>query len=174
MECETVRPDQNPIMTSREYGLNAVHLLRPATGNAMGPLMVNNAIPLQQAANLPVFSTNNGVTDGNKTFHMMGSFITGKRYKRETNLKLSEGSVELCESFRSQFNIHHKMLGWNTNRAGIELYMSLEGKAALKVEEEVTEMWDALDSDFLSIDHHKSKYRQFAMRRWRTGERMTE
>ncbi len=27
------------------------------------------------------------------------------------------------------------MLGWDTNRAGIELYMSLEGKAALKVEE---------------------------------------
>ncbi len=113
----------------------------------------------------------------------MSNFNTGKRYKRETSLKLSEGSVEQYESFRSQFNIHHKMLGWDTNRAGVELYMSLEGKAALKVEEvvmnansmsNVSEMWEALDCAFLPIDHHKSKYRQFAMRRSRFGERMTE
>ncbi len=113
----------------------------------------------------------------------MGSFITGKRYKRETNLKFSEGSVEQYKSFRSQFNIHRKMLGWDTNRARNELFMNLEGKAALKVEEvvmnandisKVAEMWDALDCAFLPIDHRESKYRQFAMKRWRTGERMTE
>ncbi len=75
------------------------------------------------------------------------------------------------------------MLDWDTKRAGIELYMSLEGKAALKVEEVImnangtsnlTEIWNALDHAFLSIDHCESKYRQLAMRRWRTGERMTE
>ncbi len=65
----------------------------------------------------------------------MASFTTGKRYNRETNLKFSEGTVEQYESFRSQFNIHHKMLGWDINRGGIELYMTLKGKAALKVEE---------------------------------------
>ncbi len=51
--------------------------------------------------------------------------------------------------------------------------MSLEGKAALKVEEvimnangmsNITEMWKALDCAFLPINHHESKYRQFAMR----------
>ncbi len=61
--------------------------------------------------------------------------------------------------------------------------MSLEGKATVKVEEvalnangtsNITEMWNALDHAFLFIDHCESKYRQFAMRRWRTGERMTE
>ncbi len=61
--------------------------------------------------------------------------------------------------------------------------MSLEGKAALKVEEVVmnakgtsnlARMWDALDSAFLPIDHRESRYRQFAMRCWRTGEHMTE
>ncbi len=75
------------------------------------------------------------------------------------------------------------MLGWDTNRAGIELYMSLEGKAAMKVEEvvmnakgtsNVTEMWNAPDHAFLPIDHRESKYRQFATRQWRTGECMTE
>ncbi len=35
-------------------------------------------------------------------------------------------------------------------------------------------MWNALDHAFLPIDHRESKYRQFAMRQWRTGERMTE
>ncbi len=113
----------------------------------------------------------------------MGSFNTGKRSKRETNLKFSETSVELYENFRSQFNIHHKMLGWDTHRAGIELYMSLEGKAALKDKEiimnvngtsNITEMWNALDHAFLPINHHESKYKQFATRRWRFGERMTE
>ncbi len=34
-------------------------------GNAMGTLMVYNAIPIQQAAKLPVFSTNYGDIDGN-------------------------------------------------------------------------------------------------------------
>ncbi len=75
------------------------------------------------------------------------------------------------------------MVGWDTNRAEIELYMSLEGKAALKVEEvvmnaygmtNIAEMWNALDHAFLPIDHHESKYKQFATRQWRTGERMTE
>ncbi len=61
--------------------------------------------------------------------------------------------------------------------------MSLEGKAAMNVEEVVinasgtsngTEMWEALDRAFLPIDDRESKYRQFATRRWHTGERMTE
>ncbi len=75
------------------------------------------------------------------------------------------------------------MLDWETKRAGIEFYMSLEVKAALKVEEVVmnangtsnlTEMWNALNRDFLPMDHCESKYGQFATRRWRTDERMTE
>ncbi len=65
------------------------------------------------------------------------------------------------------------MLGWDTNRAGIELYMSLEGKTVLKVEEvvmnangtsNVTEMWEALNHTFLPIDHRESRYKQFTMR----------
>ncbi len=61
--------------------------------------------------------------------------------------------------------------------------MSLEGKATLKIEEvvinangtfDIAEMWNALNHAVLPLDHHESKYRQFATRRWRTGERMTE
>ncbi len=94
MGIKTVRPLQNPIKTNSEYGHNAVHLLKPDKGNVMGSLMVNSAIPVQQAAKLPVFSTHYGGMDGNKTFQSAASFNTGKRYKKETNLKFSEGSVE--------------------------------------------------------------------------------
>ncbi len=75
------------------------------------------------------------------------------------------------------------MLHWSNDRAGIELYMSFEGQAALKVEDVIMNskgtsnlagMWDGLDHAFLPIDHHESRYRQFATRRWRTGESMTE
>ncbi len=54
------------------------------------------------------------------------------------------------------------------DRDDIELYMNLEGKATLKVEEvamnaegtsDYTGMWDALDHAFLPIDHHESRYR---------------
>ncbi len=134
-ERQTQPIHSSPIMTSCEYGLNAVYLLRPETVNVMGTLMMTIAIPIQQAAKLPVISTHYRDTDGNKTFQSVANFNTGKRYKRETNLKFPEGSVEQYKRFRSQFNIHHKMLGWDNNRAGIELYMSLEGKATLKVEE---------------------------------------
>ncbi len=149
----------------------------------MVPFTVNHTTPAQQAEKLPVYSTQYGAMDGNNTFQSVASFNTGKRYKRETNLNFSEGTVEQYESFRCQFNIHRKMLSWDTNRAGIELYMSLEGIVALKVEEvimnangtsDVTEMWNALYHAFLLIDYHESKYKQFATRRWRTGERMTE
>ncbi len=67
--------------------------------------------------------------------------------------------------------------------AGIELYMSLEDKSAMKVEEvtmnakgmsDLTGMWDALNRAFLPIDHGESRYRQFATRRWHDGECMTE
>ncbi len=119
METETVH--QNPITPSDEYGLNAIHLLKPTTSNVMAPSVLNNAIPVQQGANIPVFSNNNGVIYSNKTLQTMTRFNTGKRYKRETSLKFSDDSVEVYESFRSQFNIHHKMLGWDTRRAGGDL-----------------------------------------------------
>ncbi len=153
--------------------LQNIHQLRPETSVMMAPFRVSHTTSAQMAVNIPVSSTQYGAIDDNETFQSVASFTTGKRYKRETNLKFSEGTVEQYESFRSQNNIHHKMLGWNTNRAGIELYMILEGKPALKVEEvvinargmsNVTEMWDALDRAFLPIDHHESKYRQFATR----------
>ncbi len=71
------------------------------------------------------------------------------------------------------------MTGWDVQRAGIELYMILEGKAALKVEEvvenvdgtwNITDIWDAFDHAFLHIDHRET----FATSSMRTGERMTE
>ncbi len=148
----------------------------------MVPFSVNHTVPAQVVGNIPVYSTDYVAMDCNKTFPSAVSFDTRKRYNRETNLKFSEGTVEQYESFESQFIIHQKMLEWDTKRAGIELYMSLEGKAALKVKEvimnangtsNVTKMWNALDCAFLSIDHHESNYRQFATRRWRTGELMT-
>ncbi len=64
------------------------------------------------------------------------------------------------------------MLGWDTHNIGVELYMSLEDKAALKVKEvimnangmsNVTKMWDTVDRAFLPIDHRELKYRQFSM-----------
>ncbi len=66
------------------------------------------------------------------------------------------------------------MLSWDNCRAGVELYMSLECKGALKVEvvamnangmSNVTEMWDTLDHSFLPIDYRESKYGQFSMKR---------
>ncbi len=167
--------NQVPVMTIGLNELQHIHQLRPETSVTMAPFTVSYTAPASMAANTPVSSTQHGVIDSNKTFQSVASFTTGKRYKRETNLKFSEDTVEQYESFRSQFNIHHNMLGWDTNRAGIELYKSLEGKAALKVEEviintsstsNVAKMWDALGRAFLPIDHCESKYRQFAMRRW--------
>ncbi len=97
---------------------------------------VINVNPAQSVSKLPVFDINSGL-NGNKTFPMTSSLNTGKRYKRETTLKFCKGSVETYESFRSQFNIHRKMLGWDDYRTTVELYMRLDGKAALKVEEVV-------------------------------------
>ncbi len=145
-------------------GLQQIHQLRPETSDATVPFMTNHVAPAQMAVNIPTTSIQHGATDGNKTFQSVASFNTGKRYKRETNLKFSERNVEKYKSFRSQFNIHHKMFSWDTARAGIKLYMSLEGKAALKVEEVImntkgtsnlTEMWNALDRAFLPIDHRE-------------------
>ncbi len=87
------------------------------------------------AVNIPAYSTNYGAKDGNKTLPIAVNFDTRKGYKRETNLMFSEGTVDQYEIFRSQFNIHQKMLDWDTKRAGIELYMSLEGNAGLKIKE---------------------------------------
>ncbi len=68
-------------MSSDENGLLSVHLLRHGIGNVMEPSMVNSAVSVQLAAKVLVFSANNRVTDGNKTFQTMNSFNTGKRYK---------------------------------------------------------------------------------------------
>ncbi len=53
---------------TKQMDINAVYLLIPGIGNALWPSVVNLATPVQSAAKLPVFSANNRVTDGNKTF----------------------------------------------------------------------------------------------------------
>ncbi len=122
---------------------------------------VINVNPAKSVSKLHVFDINSGL-DGNKTLHMTRSLNTRKRYKRETTLKFSEGYVETYESFRSQFNIHRMILGWDIYRTVVELYVSLEGKAAQKVEEVVLnagstgnlfDMWKALNHAFLPINH---------------------
>ncbi len=163
--------DQTPQGLHQPTELQAVHLISPSwTGNTMRSSSVINLNPAQSVSKLPVNAINNGL-DGNITLHMTSSINTGKRYKRETTLKFSEGSVETYESFRSQFNIHQKMLGWDNHRTAVELYMSLEGKASLKVEEvvenadstgNVSDMWEAPDHAFMPIDNSESKYRRFA------------
>ncbi len=165
--------DQTPIGLHQPTELQAGHLLSPSrTGNAGRPSSVINVLA-QSVLKLPDNTTNSGL-DCNKNLHMMSNLNTGKRYKRETTLKFSEGFVETYESFRSQFfNIHRKMLGCDDYRSAVELYMSLEGKAALKAKEvsenadstgNVSDMWEALDRAFLPINHSESKYRRFATR----------
>ncbi len=121
------------------------------------PLVASNVQSIPLAVKLPICTTY-GERNGNQTQQSVSSIWSGKRYKRETNLKFSDGSAEVYESFRSKWNIHHRMLCWDDHRAGVELYISLEGKAALKIEEvlesadgtwDVTKMWDALDPAFL-------------------------
>ncbi len=173
--------DQTPLGLHQPTELQAVHLLSPSLiGNTGRPSSVIN-VPDQSVLKLPVNAINSGL-DGNKTLHMTSSLNTGKRYKRKTIFKFSEGSVETYESFRSWFNIHRKMLEWDDHRTAVELYMSLKGKAALKVEVlenadstgNVSDMREALDHAFLPIDHSELKYRRFASRCMIQGERMTE
>ncbi len=54
----------------------------------MAPLTVNHAAPAQQTANLPVYSTNYGAMDGNKTFQSAASFNT-ERDTREKQISSS-------------------------------------------------------------------------------------
>ena len=183
-ECppDIFRPNINSEPLSEDYRIQSVHKLRPETEYTMNPPLVNQSYPVRMAANIPTASYNSVNAGSNKTLQPM-SGISGKRYKRESSLKFSEGNVEVYESFRSQFCIQQKMLGWDNNKAGIELYMSLGGKAALKVEEVVMnangnivvdDLWTSLDRAFLPIDHRESKYRQFASRKWKQDERLTE
>ncbi len=105
--------------------MQADHLLNPSqNGNTVRPSLVIN-IPAQSVSKFPFNAINSGL-DSNKTLYMMSSLTNGKRYKRETTLKFTEGSVETYESFRSQFNVHQKMLGWDIYRTAVELYISLE------------------------------------------------
>ncbi len=113
--------DQTPIGFHQPTELKAGHLLIPSrTGNTMRSSLVINVNPAQSVSKLPVVDINSGL-DSIKTLHMTSSLNTGKRYKRETTLKFSEGSVETYESFRSQFDIHRKMLGWDDYRTTVEL-----------------------------------------------------
>ncbi len=75
------------------------------------------------------------------------------------------------------------MLRCDDYRTAVKSYMSLEGKAALKVKEvvvnadstgNVSDLWEALYHAFLPIDHSESKYRRFVARCMIQGERMTE
>ncbi len=100
----------NSVKATDESMLQQTSLQRPVLCWMTAPITVSQSAHEHLAANIPDPSTRHGVMDGNKTFPSGASDITGRRYKRETNLKFSEGTVEQYESFRSQFIIHHKML----------------------------------------------------------------
>ncbi len=119
METESDRLSHNSVTTNSDFGLQQIHQLRPETSVMMAPFMVNHTAPAPQVAKIPVYSTRSGAMYCSKTFQSVACFNTGKRYRRETNLKFSKGALEQYESFRSQFNIH--------------IYISLEGKAALRI-----------------------------------------
>ncbi len=120
---------RNSVTATSDSILQQTPQQRPVMCLAKAPITVNHAAHEQLTANKPDPSTQYREMDCNKTFPSMACDNTGRRYKRETNLKFSESTVEQYESFKSQFIIHHKMLRWSNDRAGIELYMSLEGKA---------------------------------------------
>ncbi len=179
VDMESAYHSQSSVVTDSDFVLQHIHQLRPETDAAMAPFMVNHATPAHMAANIPPYSTQHGGTDSNKTIPSAAGIDTRKMYKRESNLKYSEGTVDQYASFRSQFNIHHKRLDLDTKRAGIELYMSLEGKAALKVEEVIMNVNGTSSPkcggpstvlSCLSIIVNRS----IGSLRWRTGERMTE
>ncbi len=94
METEIDHLSQNSVMTNSDLGLQQIHQLSPETSTLMAPFTLNQVAPSQVAANIPVYSTNYRIMDGNKTFPSAVSFNTGKRYKRETNLKFYEVTVE--------------------------------------------------------------------------------
>ncbi len=85
--------------------LQQTHLQGPVMCLAMAPITVNHATHEQLAVNITDPCTQHGAMDGNKTFPSVAFDNSERRYKRETNLKFSEGTVEQYESFRS--HIHH-------------------------------------------------------------------
>ncbi len=65
------------------------------------PLVTRNAQSVHMALKLPV-STTYSETNSNQTQQSVSDIWSSKRYKRETNLKFSEGSVEVYKSIKSQ------------------------------------------------------------------------
>ncbi len=84
----------NSVKATGESILQQAPQQRPVTFLAMAPITVNHAAHEQLAANIPDTSIQHGAMDGNKTFPSVACDNTGRRYKRETNLKFSEGTVE--------------------------------------------------------------------------------
>ncbi len=94
METESASLTQSTVMTNGDFGLQQIHQLRPETSAAMSPFTVNHDAPAQMAANIPpAYSNNYGAMDGSKTLPTAVIFDTRKRYKRETNLKFTEGTL---------------------------------------------------------------------------------
>ncbi len=83
----------NSVTATGEIILQQTPLKRPVSCSMTAPITVSHTAHEQLAANIPDTSTRHGAMDGNKTFPTWASDNTGKRYKRETNLKFSEGSV---------------------------------------------------------------------------------
>ncbi len=84
----------NSVIAIRESILQQTLQQRPLMCIAMALVMVNHAAHEQLAANISDPSTQHGAMDGNKTFPSVAFANTERRYKRETNLKFSEGTVE--------------------------------------------------------------------------------
>ncbi len=84
----------NSVTATGESILQQTPLQRHVSCSTTAPITESHAEHEQLAANIPDPSTPHGEMDGNKTFPSWASDNTEKRYKRETNLKFSEGSVE--------------------------------------------------------------------------------
>ncbi len=99
METESIRFKQKPVIIDDERELQYVHQLRPDQRATTDPTMVNYIALGHVASNVPTSSIYSRVMGGNQPIQPMSSLGTGSRYKRDTTLKFSEGTVDQYESF---------------------------------------------------------------------------
>ncbi len=114
------------------------------------------------------------VTDGT---HANGS----RKYKRQGSVNFKSGTFAEYEEFKRTMKNISKVLDWNDNQFGKEVFLSLSGKAAECINDMPTtdkcnadKLFEKLDKAFLPKNYQRAVMEEFCSLKFKTGNKLRE
>ncbi len=111
-----------------------------------------------------------------------GTCANGSRkYKRQGSVNFKSGTFAEYEEFKRTMKNMSKVLDWDDNQFGKEVFLNISGKAAERINDMLTsdicnasKLFEKLDKTFLPKNYYQTVLEEFGSLEYKTGNKLSE